>query len=92
MANTPTNAVLNLAVQALVAESTGIARNNILPGNSNNPAPNVLYATVLLTSTKQEGLDSEVIRVKEDPLKSDSIKYWQPDRNVFSSDLSRRCD
>ena len=42
MANVPTHINLLNAVMDLVAEATGIARANVIPGNDNAAAPNSL--------------------------------------------------
>ena len=61
MANTPTHATISAAVRALVAEATGIASSAVIPADDNHPAPNGLYATVLASSIRMEGLDSETV-------------------------------
>lgn len=71
MANSPTYTNLLNAVMNLVAEATGIERSNVIPGNDNAPAPNSLYATVLVISIAGEGVDSEVARDASDDTETD---------------------
>ena len=71
MANDPLHVDLLRSVRAMIAEATGIAKKNVIPGNDNAPAPNSLYATVLAFSITGEGLDSEVPRDAEDETKTD---------------------
>ena len=62
MANTPTHATITAAVRGLVAEATGLDFDTaVIPADDNHSAPNGLYATVLASSIRQEGLDSESV-------------------------------
>ena len=61
MANLPLHATITAAVRALVSEATGIAGSAVIPADDNHPAPNGLYSTVLGSTIRMEGLDSETV-------------------------------
>ena len=71
MVNSPSHIDLLRSVRAMVAEATGIPNSNVIPGNDNHPAPNSLYATVLIISITGEGIDSEVARDADDDTETD---------------------
>ncbi len=61
MANLPNSATIGAKVRALIAEATGIDPSAVIPADDNHAAPNGLYATVLRSTTRMEGLDSETV-------------------------------
>lgn len=71
MTNSPTHIDLLNSVMALVSKATGIEISNVIPGNDNAPAPNSLYATVLVISITGEGIDSEIARDASDDTEID---------------------
>ena len=44
-------------VRLFVSEASGIDSSLVIPGNDNNPRPNVPYSTVLLINTEGRGID-----------------------------------
>ena len=62
MANLPLHATITASVRALVAEATGLDYDTaVIPADDNHPAPNGLYSTVLGSTIRMEGLDSETV-------------------------------
>jgi len=62
MANLPLHATITSAVRALVAQATGLDFDDeVIPAYDNHSAPNGLYSTVLLSTIRMEGLDSESV-------------------------------
>ncbi len=62
MALSPVTRDLDRAVRAFVAAGSGIDPKNVIPGDDNNPRPNVLYATVKPITDRTIGVPQEVYR------------------------------
>ena len=58
MTVSPTRQDLERILRRFISDGTGLARTNVIPGDSNGPAKNDQYATLKLINSTQVGIDS----------------------------------
>ena len=68
----PTTYDLEDSVRALVAAGSGLDLNQVIPGNDGGPAPDGLFASVLLIHQDTEGIPATPMRLRADELSLDA--------------------
>ena len=68
----PTTVVLEDAVRAFVAAGSGLDPNHVIPGNDGGPAPDGLFASVLLIHQDIKGIPVTPMRLRADELSLDA--------------------
>lgn len=76
---------LNRVVRAFVAEGSGLAGENVIPGNDPAAAPSDVYCSVLPTTTTSlgypdftEDTDTQTVTQYETRRRTYSVQWWRP--------------